>query len=367
MPKGDQLAILTNGGGAGVLATDAVAEKGGRLAELEPETLSALDKVLPPNWSHGNPVDIIGDAPSERYEKSLRVLLEDKNTDAVLVLSCPTAMASGTAAAEAVIRTAAANNHVPVLTNWLGGTSAEGARRLFSEHRIPTYDTPHDAVRAFMHLVDYRRSQSSLMETPASIPEEFEPNTARAKSIIARVLDEGRDLLTEPEAKEVLETYAIPTTKTHVVASPSEAREAASRFSGPVVLKILSREITHKSDVGGVALGLGTPDEVEAAATTMLKRVRAAAPDAKIDGFVIQEMVTRPGAYELIVGMNEDAQFGPTVLFGQGGTAVELLDDTTLGLPPLNLHLAREMIEATPHLQAPSRLSATSRRSIWTQ
>lgn len=347
VPKGDRLAILTNGGGAGVLATDSVAEQGGRLAELKPDTLSALDMVLPPNWSHGNPVDIIGDASSERYKDSLKVLLEDKNVDAVLVLSCPTAMASGTLAAEAVIRTAAQYNHVPVLTNWLGGVSVQDARQLFSEHRIPTYDTPHDAVRAFMHLVDYRRSQTSLMETPASIPVEFEPDTARARTIIQKVLDEGRDLLTEPEAKEVLEAYAIPTTKTHVVSSPSEARDAASRFTGPVVLKILSREITHKSDVGGVALGLKTPDAVEAAATTMLERVREAEPEAQIDGFVIQEMVSRPGAYELIVGMNEDAQFGPTVLFGQGGTAVELLGDTILGLPPLNLHLAREMVSST--------------------
>lgn len=347
VPKGDQLAILTNGGGAGVLATDSFAERGGRLAELQPETLAALDGVLPPNWSHGNPVDIIGDAPAKRYEESLKVLLEDENTDAVLVLSCPTAMASGTLAAEAVIRTAAQNNQVPVLTNWLGGVSVEEARRLFTEHRIPTYDTPHDAVRAFMHLVNYRRSQTSLMETPASIPVEFEPDTARARTIIQKVLDEGRDLLTEPEAKRVLETYAIPTTKTHIVSSPTEARNAASRFTGPVVLKILSREITHKSDVGGVALGLETPEEVEHAANAMLERVRGAAPDARIDGFVIQEMVTRPGAYELIVGMNEDAQFGPTILFGQGGTAVELLGDTILGLPPLNLHLAREMVSST--------------------
>lgn len=346
-PSGDRLAILTNGGGAGVLATDSVAEKGGRLSELQPETIAALDKVLPANWSHGNPVDIIGDAPSERYEESLTVLLEDENVDAVLVLSCPTAMASGTLAAEAVIRTAESNAHVPVLTNWLGGASVEEARRLFAENRIPTYDTPHDAVRAFMHLVNYRRSQISLMETPASIPVEFEPDVARAKKIIQAVLDEGRDLLTEPEAKEILEAYEIPTTKTHVVSSPSDARDAASRFAGPVVLKILSREISHKSDVGGVVLGLETPDEVEAAATAMLERVRDVAPDAPIDGFVIQEMITRAHAYELIVGMNEDAQFGPTILFGQGGTAVELLGDTILGLPPLNLHLARNMVTST--------------------
>ncbi|MBZ0217444.1 MAG: acetate--CoA ligase family protein, partial [Fimbriimonadaceae bacterium] len=347
MPKGDRLAILTNGGGAGVLATDSLAMQGGRLADLEPGTLDALDKVLPSTWSHGNPVDIIGDAPSERYGDSLKILLEDKNTDAILVLSCPTAMASGIRAAETVIRTAEQNKPMPILTNWLGGISVQDARQLFSEHHIPTYDTPHDAVRAFMHLVNYRKSQTFLLETPGSVPAEFEPGTERAKQIIHKVLNEDRNLLTEPEAKEVLESYAIPTTKTEIASSPTEARELASQFSGPMVIKILSREITHKSDVGGVALGLETADEVEEAATAMLARVSEAAPDAKIDGFVIQEMVTRPGAYELIVGMNEDSQFGPTILFGQGGTAVELLDDTTLGLPPLNLHLAREMISST--------------------
>ncbi len=347
VPAGERLAILTNGGGAGVLATDSLALQGGRLAELGPETLAELDKVLPANWSHGNPVDIIGDAPAKRYEDSLKVLLEDDETDAVLVLSCPTAMASGTLAAEAVIETAKAQKQVPVLTNWLGGASVEGARKLFSEQQIPTYDTPHDAVRAFMHLVNYRRSQISLMETPPSIPVEFAPDTEKAQAIIKSVLEEGRELLTEPEAKKVLQAYEIPSTPTKIAKTPEEARALAAEFSGSVVLKILSRDISHKSDVGGVVLDLQTPHDVERAAADMLERVANVAPDARIDGIMVQEMITRRGAYELIVGMSEDAQFGPTVLFGQGGTGVELFGDTVLGLPPLNLRLAREMIEST--------------------
>ena len=347
VPGGDRLAILTNGGGVGVLATDALALKGGRLAELHPETLAALDKVLPKNWSHGNPVDIIGDAPAKRYEDSLKVLLEDHEADAVLVLSCPTAMASGTETAEAVIRTAKQHKNVPVLTNWLGGVSVEAARKLFSDHQVPTFDTPHDAVRAYMHLINYRKGQISLTETPPSIPVEFEPDTERARTIIEGVLKEGRDLLTEPEAKEVLQAYEIPTTPTLVAATPEEAGELATQIDGTKVIKILSRGISHKSDVGGVVLDLETPEEVKRAATEMLERVAEAAPDARVDGIMVQEMLKRRRAYELIVGISEDPQFGPTILFGQGGTGVEVLDDTVLGLPPLNLRLAREMVSST--------------------
>ncbi len=347
VPGGDRLAILTNGGGAGVLATDALAARGGRLAELHSDTLAALDKVLPKNWSHGNPVDIIGDAPAKRYEDSLKVLLEDHDADAVLVLSCPTAMASGTDTAEAVIRTAKQHKNVPVLTNWLGGVSVKDARKLFSDHQVPTFETPHDAVRAYMHLINYRKGQISLTETPPSIPVEFAPDTAKARAIIEGVLSEGRDLLTEPEAKEVLRAYQIPTTLTLTAANPGDAGKLSRQFDGSVVIKILSRDISHKSDVGGVVLDLETPEEVEKAAADMLQRVADAAPDARVDGIMVQEMLKRRSGYELIVGINEDAQFGPTILFGQGGTGVEVLKDTVLGLPPLNLRLAREMLTST--------------------
>lgn len=347
VPKDDALAILTNGGGAGVLASDAVVAQGGRLAELAPATLEALDAVLPATWSHGNPVDIIGDAPAERYRASLDALLADPGVDAVLVLNCPTAIASGTDAARAVIDTVKAHPSRTVLTNWLGGATAEPARRLFAEAGLPTYATPSDAVQAFMHLVRFRRRQAALMETPASIPSEFVPDTARARALIQAVIADGRELLTEIEAKEVLEAYGIAAPRSRVAGDAEEARACAAELTGPYVLKILSRDISHKSDVGGVALGLRSADEVAEAARAMLIRVHEAQPAARIDGLVVQEMVVRPNSHELILGIKEDAQFGPTVLFGQGGTAVEVIADTTLELPPLNLNLARAMMRRT--------------------
>ena len=347
VPKGDTLAILTNGGGAGVLATDALIEHGGRLSELSPETMAALDDALPSTWSRGNPVDIIGDAPPGRYRQSLEILLEDSNVDAVLILNCPTAISSGTSAAEAVVKTVERRKSVPVFTCWLGGVSADEPRRLFSQHGIPTYETPHDAVRAISHLATYRRNRISLLETPSSIPEAFTPDTERVRNIIDAVLSEGRELMTEVEAKEVLNAYGIPTTRQAVAATPDEVEHLAQAFEGSMVLKILSRDITHKSDVGGVVLGIQTPEEANAAARDMLKRVVAARPNAKIDGFVIQDMISRPNAYELIIGTKEDSQFGPAILFGHGGTAVELIKDTALGLPPLNMRLAREIMAQT--------------------
>ena len=347
VPKGEALAILTNGGGAGVLATDALMEHGGCLAELSPDTMAALDNVLPSTWSRGNPVDIIGDAPPERYRESLEILLEDSNIDGVLILYCPTAIFSGTSAAQAVIETVERRNSVPVFTCWLGGVSADEPRTLFSRHSIPTYETPHDAVRAISHLVTYRRNQISLQETPPSIPEAFSPDTEGVRQIIEMVLSEDRELLTEVEAKEVLSAYEIPTTRQAIAATPDEVGHRARAFEGPTVLKILSRDISHKSDVGGVVLGIETPEEAHAAARDMLKRVATQRPNAKIDGFVVQDMISRPNAYELIIGTKEDSQFGPAILFGHGGTAVELIKDTALGLPPLNMRLAREMIART--------------------
>ncbi len=347
VPKGDTLAILTNGGGAGVLATDALIEHGGRLSELSPETMAALDGALPSTWSRGNPVDIIGDAPPERYRESLEILLEDSNVDAVLILNCPTAIYSGTSAAEAVVKTVGRHKSVPVFTCWLGGVSTDEPRRLFSRHGIPTYETPHDAVRAISHLATYRRNQISLLETPSSIPEAFTPDTERVRQIVEAVLSEDRELLTEVEAKEVLSSYAIPTTRQAIAATPEEVGHRAQTFEGSMVLKILSRDITHKSDVGGVVLGIQTPEEAQSAACDMLKRVAAASPNAKLDGFVVQDMISRPNAYELIIGTKEDSQFGPAILFGHGGTAVELIKDTALGLPPLNMRLAHEIMAQT--------------------
>ncbi|MGD8540868.1 MAG: bifunctional acetate--CoA ligase family protein/GNAT family N-acetyltransferase [Desulfobacteraceae bacterium] len=349
--QGDRLAILTNGGGVGVLATDALIERGGRLADLSGESLARLDGVLPPTWSHGNPVDIIGDAPGSRYADALAVLLDDPGVDAILVLNCPTAVASGIEAAQAVIATVKQNELKAadrgLLTSWLGEAAAEGARQAFGECRIPTYRTPEEAVRAFMQMVRYRRGQAMLMETPPNVPEEFEPDTPAAGAVLKAALAEGREWLTEAEAKALLGAYRIPVVPTRVAATPAAAAELAAEWGGPVALKILSPDISHKTDVGGVALDLETPAAVRAAAVAMLRLVQTARPEARTQGFTVQPMIARRETHELIVGMIEDPQFGPVVLFGHGGTAVEVIADKALALAPLNMHLAREMMGRT--------------------
>ena len=234
-----------------------------------------------------------------------------------------------------------------VLTCWLGEDAPQQARQLFSEHRIPTYYTPERAVRAFIDMLKYRRNQQALTQTPASVPEDFEPDIAAVRRIIDRALAEGREWLGEPQAKAVLEAYRIPVVATRIAADPRAAAAAAAAIAGQVALKILSPDITHKSDVGGVVLDLRAPSAVRDAAEAMLERVRQQVPDARIDGFTVQPMVDRPDSFELIVGVNEDPQFGPVILFGHGGTAAEIIGDTALALPPLNMHLAREAMERT--------------------
>ncbi|MEO5337563.1 MAG: bifunctional acetate--CoA ligase family protein/GNAT family N-acetyltransferase [Magnetospirillum sp. WYHS-4] len=346
-PEGDRLAILTNGGGIGVLATDALVALGGRLAQLQPETIQKLNAVLPPTWSHGNPVDIIGDAPGKRYEDSLRILLADKGVDTTLVLNCPTAVASPIDAARAVATVAGERKGQRVLTSWVGDSAARESRHLFEEKRIPTYDTPEQAVRAFTYLVNYKRSQELLMETPLSMPEDFTVDADRARTIAKRAVEDGRDWLTEPEAKSMLAAYGIPTVPTHIACTPDEAAGIAAELGGPVVLKVLSPDITHKSDIGGVLVDIAGPALVKAAAAEMLDRIGKARPDARLEGVTVQPMVRRPGAYELIMGVLSDPQFGPIILFGHGGTAVEVIDDKALGLPPLNMRLARELMSNT--------------------
>lgn len=345
--RGDRLAILTNGGGAGVLATDALIEAGGRLAELSAATLDALDGVLPRTWSRGNPVDLIGDAGGQRYRAALAILLRDPGVDAVLAVHCPTAVVQPLEAAEAVAALPRSRSDPLLLTSWVGNGAMTDARRLFGARGIPTYATPEQAVRAFLYLVRYRRGQELLSETPPSIPETFAPDTAAVAALVEAALAEGRGGLTEPEAKAVLAAYGVPAVTTRAVGTPEEAAEAAAAIDGPVVVKILSPDIGHKSDAGGVVLDLVGPAAVLEAARGMLARIRAAHPEARIRGLAVQPMVRRPGAQELIVGAAEDPQFGPVILVGQGGTAVEAIADRAIGLPPLNLRLARELVSRT--------------------
>ncbi len=342
----EDLTILTNGGGPGVLATDALITAGGRLTELSGETIEKLDAFLPLMWSRSNPVDIIGDADGSRYEKALEILLQDKNTGTVLVMHVPTAISSSTEAAKAVIRVISGSKR-NVLTSWLGHGTVDEARKLFAEEGIPTYDTPEGAVRAFMHMVNYNKNQQMLMEVPPSVPEDFNPDHQTARLMIEKVLASGRSLCNEPESKLILSAYGIPVVKTKTASSPEEAREIAEGLKRPFALKILSPDISHKSRVGGVALDLDSPMSVFETAKAMQIRISRLEPDVRLEGFSVQEMVHFPKAHELIIGVTTDPIFGPVILFGQGGTEVESVSDLALALPPLNMNLARELISRT--------------------
>ena len=344
--RGERLAIATNGGGPGVLATDALIKGGGKLADISPDTLAALDAVLPANWSRANPIDIIGDAPGERYAAAVRALLADKQNDALLVMHAPTAIASAEAAATATIE-AAADTRKNVLTCWLGRDGVATARQRFAEAGMPTYDTPRAAVRAFLHMTAYRHRQDALMQIPASLPTRFTPATDAARAVIAAALERGEGMLSEPDAKQVLAAYGVPVVATAVARDADEAVSRADGLGYPVALKILSPDISHKSDVGGVALDLGDAAALRTAADGMLARVEALKPGARIDGFTVQTMARRPGAHELIVGAATDPIFGPVVLFGEGGKAVEVIGDRALALPPLNMSLAADLIAQT--------------------
>jgi acetyltransferase len=342
---GDRLLIVTNGGGAGVLATDELEARGGRLAALDDSTRDAMDKVMPANWSRANPVDIIGDAPAARYTSALDILTKASDAqDAILVLNCPTGVADNEACAQA---TAAAASHAPILTCWLGDATAAKARRIFTANRIPTFETPTDAVSAFMQLVDYRRNQEALMQTPSGGAHVSREARAQARAIIADVLADNRTMLTEPEAKTLLALYNIATVPTRVAQTPEEAAAQARTMAGPFVLKVLSRDISHKSDIGGVKLNLADDQAVQAAAADIAAAVAEKAPGARLDGFALQPMIKRPKAIELIVGLSVDRTFGPVILFGRGGTAVEIVADRAMALPPLNSVLARDVIART--------------------
>jgi len=346
--KGRRLAILTNGGGIGVLATDDLSDGGGQLAEIPEEVIAAIDAKIPPNWSRGNPVDIAGDADGPRYSAALTALLDSKQIDSVLVMHAPTAISNPTEVAEAVIKLFKERPRANIMTCWVGSQKVGEARRLFAEAGVPSFDTPRAAVEGFLHLLEYRRNQDMLMEVPASSPTEFIPDTRFARTLVREAMARGETALSEPAAKAVLEAYGIPVIETRFARNPAEASRTAREFTGRVALKIVSPNITHKSEVGGVILDLSGPFEVEKAANAMLERVRETVPDARIDGFTVQPMAERrPGTQELFAGVSTDPIFGPFILFGQGGVAVEVIGDHAVALPPLNMVLAAELVERT--------------------
>ncbi len=345
-PAGRRLSIVTNAGGPGVLATDALIGGGGELTELTPETMERLNAVLPAVWSHNNPIDIIGDAPPERYAKALEVAAADPETDGLLVILTPQAMTDPTATARALVRYARIEGK-PVLASWMGGEEVAEGAAILREAGIPTFAYPDTACVLFNHLWRYADNLRALYETPALpvAPErgEFREEVDR---IIADVSSEGRTLLTEYESKKVLAAYGIPITDTEVAHTPDEAVIAADDMGYPVVAKLLSRTVTHKTDVGGVILNLRTPDAVREAFDRIHDSVAAKAGEEHFEGVTIQPMINWTG-YELIVGSSPDPQFGPVLLFGMGGQLVEVFRDRSLALPPLNTTLAKRLIERT--------------------
>jgi acetyltransferase len=349
---GERLAILTNGGGAGVLATDALIAAGGQLAALSEETIAHLDRVLPATWSHGDPIDIIGDASGRRYAEALTALLRDREIDAILVLNCPTALTEPEEAAAAVIDVVGAAEPGAlrgrnVFTAWLGEHSVGAARQRLAKARIASYDTPDNAVAGFMYRVRHRRNRELLMETPPARPDAIRPDLPAARRVITTALAAGTSWLDPAEAGAILRAYGIPTIADQIARDPDDAAAVATSVGFPVALKICSPDITHKTDVGGVALGLRDAEQVRHEAIAILERVRTAHADARLDGFVLQPMISRPGAVELLIGLVNDPIFGPLVAFGQGGTAVEVFRDSSLELPPLNALLARRLMRRT--------------------
>lgn len=342
---GDRLAIVTNGGGAGVLAADALSLGGGQLATLSAATLAALDQRLPSTWSHGNPVDLIGDAPIERYTDALQLLLQAPEVDAVLFMHAPTAVVPSAEIAEAILPLLRAPGK-PVLACWMGGDVVQAARDASAAAGVPTYETPERAVAAFVHMAQYRRNRETLLQTPHAAPP-FPSDPAAARALVAKVLAEGREMLDEFEAKALLAAYGIPVVETRSVPDADAAVAAAAQIGYPVALKILSPQVSHKSDVGGVALDLADETALRGAARSMALRLRSLRPGATLAGYTVQAMVHRPQAQELIVGVATDPVFGPVVLFGQGGIAVEVLKDRAMALPPLNSLLAQDLISRT--------------------
>jgi acetyltransferase len=344
LPAGSRLAIITNAGGPGVMATDALIAQNGELAKLNKTTLGKLNENLPPYWSHGNPVDVLGDAKSKRYAKALSIVLEDTEVDAALVILTPQAMTNPSATAKKIAELAE-KTRKPILAAWIGGTSMHEGRDILLQAGIPAYHTPEQAIGAFMTLVEYGRNLKALYETPKDIPVEFTLDREKFRQKFDKIVAEGNNILSESVSKYLLESYGIATTLPRVAETAEEAVRHAEEISYPVVLKIISPQITHKTEVGGVVLNLNSAEEVKKAYSEIIEKAKMLRPEAEIRGVTVQAMADLENGTELILGIKQDPIFGSVIMIGTGGIYAELLRDRTLELPPLNENLARRMLE----------------------
>ncbi|MEM3614791.1 MAG: GNAT family N-acetyltransferase [Nitrososphaerales archaeon] len=348
LPEGPNLAIVSNAGGPGVMATDALIAKGGKLAKLSPKTMETLNSVLPPYWSRGNPIDILGDANADRYRAVLEACFKDENIDGIVIIYTAQAVADPIEIAKAVVEVCKSERytHKTILTSFMGAGVIEEANRILNENGIPTYSTPEQAVKTYLYMYQYKRNLELLYETPEELPVDVSPPKRPILFAMRNAVMENRDMLTEAESKEILLYYGLPVVSTYVAKTAEEAVQLVSQTGYPVALKILSPQITHKTDAGGVALNLNSEAEVREAFERIIKNAKAYNPSAEILGVSVQPMIKKRG-YEVIIGAKKDPIFGPVILFGMGGVSVELFKDYAIGIPPLNQTLARRLMEET--------------------
>ncbi len=345
LPRGQRLGIVTNAGGPGVMATDELIELGGQLAKLSDETIRQLNSVLPGYWSRGNPIDVLGDAGVDRYVNALNVCLNDPEVDGVLVVYTPQGAAKPLDLAREIVEVAK-NAWKPILATWMGGEGVREARTVFAKSNIPAYDTPEDAVKTYVYMYKYGRNLELLYETPAELSVDQAPPKSNLKALIARLAKEGTTAVSEKDSKRFLSNYGIPTTKPYLAHNADGAVRLADEIGYPIVLKIASPQIIHKTDVGGVVTGIDSEKKLRSEYEAMMQRVKTKHPEAKISGVTVQKMIEKID-YELILGARKDRDFGSVILFGYGGTGAEVIRDFSIGLPPLNQTLARRLMEDT--------------------
>jgi acetyltransferase len=343
-PQGKRLAIVTNAGGPGVIATDTIISEGGELAKLSAQTIQSLNEFLPQAWSRSNPVDILGDASPESYGKAVGLCINDKNVDGVLVILTPQAMTDPTSIAEQIAGLQNKNLKT-ILASWMGEEDVEEGRNILEKGNIPVYHIPENAVKCFMYMYKYSENLKVLYETPSTIPSAFTPKTKENRNLLASIMENGRYVLTEAEAKKILENYGIPVGKSGIAKTPQQASQIAKRVGFPVVMKILSPDILHKTEVGAVKINIKSEKEAQGSFKDIMRKVREKAPKAQIHGIFVEAMNSK--RYEILIGCKKDPIFGPTIVFGMGGVAVEVFKDINIGLPPLNMALAMRIIEGT--------------------